>query len=986
MEIVAAAVVATGKFLCGSIYSKIKGIIKFQSNLDILEREMKGLLAVKDEVQTETDSAEKEGKVLRTQVIEWLKEVEELQLQVNQIQEKKLSRQSLNCRKRYGINREVVEKLKEIKRLLEAGSSHCGAVAVNHSMPSAVEHIPGPTIQDQTTPSKTLAEIMTLLSDNEVRRIGIWGMGGVGKTTLVRNLNNKLKSISSTQPFGIIIWVTISLNLDMRKVQEQIAERLNLERKMGESMEKLASRLYQRLQKEEKFLLILDDVWEKIDLDNLGVPQPEDHKGSTIILTTRFFDVCRHMMTDVQVRVAVLNDEESWQLFSRNAGNLTNLEHIRPFAKAIVRECCGLPLALVTMGAAMREKTKVELWKHALNELRRPVSCPPNIEHKIYKPLKWSYDSLEGKNIKYCFLYCSLFPEDFSIAISELARCWLAEGLLDEQENYEDSFNCVIHLIENLKDSCLLEDGAREDTVKMHDVVRDVAIWIASSSEDGCKSLVRSGIGLSEMSVVKLSYSPNRVSFMNNKIIRLPDYVVQCSEASTLLLQGNRPLDRVPERFLQGFEALRVLNMSETRIQSMPLSLLQLGELRALLLGGCSCLEKLPPLGGLSKLQVLDLSLTCIRELPKGMENLSNLMHLSLSHTQNLRTIQAGIISRLSCLNVLDMTHSGYCFSVKRDVQEEMACFEELKCLERLLVLYIRLERIPYFSDEDLSWMYRLRQFNFSVGPMPNFVEHEKGMVWSLSSLDLNSEERIGPLLSNASSLNLHKCLGLSDMLKDLVIDCFAGLKSLTISYCDSSVLGGARAKCDLLPNLEKLCLRQLKNGESISQLFVHLRLRFQHLKLLEVELCSKMEYLLDYGDDFFQSLPNLEVIKVRDCDSLGQLFRHHSEQSIAPHLVVPSLRILELDNLPQLSTLSRNEETWPLLEQVHVFNCDGVWKLPLTDQNAENIKEIKGDSKWWFALEWHTETTRSSLQPYFHRIQHRVQGIYQPLGYPDGT
>jgi disease resistance protein RPS2 len=222
-------------------------------------------------------------------------------------------------------------------------------VAVNHGMPRAVERIPGPTIKDRTTPSKTLAEIMALLSDDEVQRLSIWGMGGVGKTTLVRNLNNKLKSISSMQPFGIVIWVTISRNLAMKKVQKEIAQRLNLDVKMGESMERLTNRLYEKLEKVEKFLLILDDVWEKIDLDYLGVPRPEDHKGSKIILTTRFLDICRHMMTDRQVKVALLNDDESWQLLSKNAGHVASLEHISPFAKAITRECCRLPLALVTM-------------------------------------------------------------------------------------------------------------------------------------------------------------------------------------------------------------------------------------------------------------------------------------------------------------------------------------------------------------------------------------------------------------------------------------------------------------------------------------------------------------------------------------------------------------------------------------------------------------------------------------------------------------
>jgi disease resistance protein RPS2 len=608
----------------------------------------------------------------------------------------------------------------------------------------------------------------------------------------------------------------------MKKIQKQIALRLNLETKRGESVEGLANRLYERLEAEKKFLLILDDVWEKIDLDNLGVPQPEDHKGSKIILTTRFLDVCSHMMTDLQVKVAVLNDEEAWQLFCRNAGNVVSLEHIMPFAKAIARECCGLPLALVTMGAAMREKTKLELWKHALNELQRLVSCPPHIADKIYKPLKWSYDSLEGNKKKHCFLYCSLFPEDFSIAISELAQCWLAEGLLDKQENYEDSFNRVIDLIENLKDSCLLEDGAIEDTVKMHDVIRDVAIWIASSDEDGCKSLVRSGIGLSEMSVVEISDYAKRVSFMNNEITRLPDCVVQCLEASTLLLQGNRPLDRVPEIFLQGFKALKVLNMSGTRIRSMPLSLLQLGELRALLLVGCFSLQELPSLEGLNRLQVLDLSGTHIRELPRGMEKLSNLKQLNLSHTNYLKTIQARIISGLSSLEVLDMALSAYRFSVKRDIQEEIACFGELKCLERLLVLYIRLERITYFSYEDLSWIDGLRQFHFSVGPMGKFLptRHEKRVV-SIRCLDLCSEEHIGPLLSHASSLYLDNCLGLSEMLEDLVINsvgCFAGLKTLTIESCRGSVWqGGCASHYDLLPNLEELYLRDLNNVKSIS-------------------------------------------------------------------------------------------------------------------------------------------------------------------------
>ncbi|XP_030964959.1 disease resistance protein At4g27190-like [Quercus lobata] len=566
---------------------------------------MKSRIDRRKEIIHETEAAKKEGSQIRAPVITWLEDVEMLQPRVNRIHENQPSTCFLNFSKRYKGSREVEEILDNIKRLLKAGKFPHGLVYPTR-VPRAVEHIPGPSIQDQTTASKVLEKTMRLLSDDRFQRIGIWGLGGVGKTTMVITLNNELKS-TTRNIFGVIIWVSVSKNLDMKQVQTQIALRLNLEMKMEESVERMAIRLHQRLTNEEKYLLILDDVWQKLDLDSLGVPQPDVHKGSKIILTTRFMEVCRKMMTDVEVKVDVLNDEEAWQLFSQKAGDVAHLEGIKPFAEAIARECCGLPLAIIIVGAAMRRKTKVELWEDALKELQRSVPSVEGIEYEVYKPLKWSYDSLQGKNTKSCFLYCSFFPEDFSIEVSELVLHWRAEGLIDEQQNYVDSVNREIALIENLKDSRLLEDGSKKGTVKMHDVVRDVAIWITSSSEDGCKSLVRSEFCLSEISVGEFSNSLKRVSFMNSHIESLPNCLIQCLEVSTLLLQGSCRFEKVPYRFLLGFEALKVLNLSRTNIHSLPDSLLQLGDLCALFLRHCKYIEVVPILGSLRKLQILDL-------------------------------------------------------------------------------------------------------------------------------------------------------------------------------------------------------------------------------------------------------------------------------------------------------------------------------------------------------------------------------------------
>ncbi|KAL5736075.1 hypothetical protein ACOSQ2_030863 [Xanthoceras sorbifolium] len=218
-------------------------------------------------------------------------------------------------------------------------------------------------------------------------------------------------------------------------------------------------------------------------------------------------------------------------------------------------------------------------------------------------------------------------------------------------------------------------------------------------------------------------------------------------------------------------------------------------------------------------------------------------------------------------------------------------------------------------------------------------------------------------------------------MLETLVINsinCFTSLKSLTIASSNSYLrpAGGCAAHDDLLPNLEELHLHDLTYLESISELVGHLGLRFFRLKLLEVTQCSRLKYLLTYGS-FILSLPNLEEIKVSFCENLFQLFNYYSEQDTNcfskkkkeqdtnSEPVVPNLRTLELKNLPKLRTLCRYKECWPRLEQVEVFKSNLLTKMPLTTQNENTMKEIRGELQWWRQLDCDSET-KSSLQPYF--------------------
>ncbi|KAK0602863.1 hypothetical protein LWI29_037630 [Acer saccharum] len=499
---------------------------------------------------------------------------------------------------------------------------------------------------------------------------------------------------------------------------------------------------------------------------------------------------------------------------------------------------------------------------------------------------------------------------------------------------------------------------------------------------------VQARIGLTWISEVEMSKSLKRVSFMNNRITMLPDCGICCRETVSLLLQGNRLLSRIPDGFLQAFESLKVLNLSETHIRSLPQSILQLGDLRILLLKKCFYLEELPQLGRLSQLQVLDCSETSIRELPSGMKNLINLRQLYLSGTYNLKTIQSGIVSGLSGLEVLDMTSSAYVWGLKGEANDRRTTFEELQNLEWLHSLSIRLWRIQSLQNEDLTLIGRLRIFKLLIGPEAISFQskHDKRKL-IISGLQLSGEgEWIGRLLiTNASSMHLDNCSGLNQMLETLVISSigsYTGLKSLTITRSSSSLRpdGGCTANDDLLPNLEELHLYELSKLGSISELVGLLGLRFSRLKLIEVIRCDELEYLLTCGD-FIISLPNLETIKVSSCESLVEIFNFPSQENFVPEPVVPNLRTLKLVNLPRLETLSRQDESgqhskfiacvyhMKAIEQVEVNTCNNLRKLPLTIQNANTVKEIRGRVEWWRQLKLEEHNTKSSLEHFFKEV-----------------
>ncbi|XXG69390.1 hypothetical protein AAC387_Pa06g2275 [Persea americana] len=364
---------------------------------------------------------------------------------------------------------------------------------------------------------------------------------------------------------------------------------------------------------DKRYMLILDDLWNSINLSEIGIPPNKENRSRTAI-TTRIANMSAvQVFSDMNVekiRVEILTEDEAWDLFATNVGKeVVHQPHIKDVAKDIVMEYGGLPLAIVVVAEAMEGQNNEELWQDALRALTALAPEIEGMEPDVFRPLKKSYDDLGDEEVKKCFLYYSLFPEDYEIPVKRLIGLWIMEGFIDNVDNLVDASNKGHCIIETLKRRNLLEEGIQRGSnlVKMHDIIRDLALYIASSScNEGPKFLVKACVGLNEPPLEGTWREFETISLMMNDITEFPDKP-ECPNLISLILTGNCRITAVPHGFFELMLALQVLDLSYTSITSLLVSPSSLLNLRALILTACRRLTEVPFLGQLKKLQFLDI-------------------------------------------------------------------------------------------------------------------------------------------------------------------------------------------------------------------------------------------------------------------------------------------------------------------------------------------------------------------------------------------
>ncbi|KAH9667420.1 Disease resistance protein SUMM2 [Citrus sinensis] len=509
-----------------------------------LERVLQELNSQKEDIEATLKAEGDQGKKPRTEVKNWLQNVQRINSEAQSIDQEVKKRKYFS---RARLGKDVEAKIQEMKDYHQKGCSFTSLV------------IDAPPASGLILPTTTLVgENTKKIVKNIWEDLMVWGMGGIGKTAIMRHINNRLQE--ETNEFNDVIWVTMSQPLDLIKLQTEIATALKLSLTEDEDKVRRAGRLLGKLKAKKKFVLILDDMWEAFPLEEVGIHEPNKQNGCKLMITTRSVGVCPSMGCE----------EEALNLFLDKVGR--NILHVPTLSKeiinSVVEECAGLPLAIVSVAGCMR-------------------------------------------GVQHCFLYCALYPEDFPISKDELIGYWIAEGLIEEVKNVQDKYDRGYTILNRLVYCCFLESTKKGRCVKMHDLIRAMALHITSDSP---LFMVQAGVHLQRFpGEQEWRQDLEKVSLVKNDLPEIPSNMSpHCEILSTLFLQRKRNLQRIPECFFAHMHGLKIFNLSYTDIE--------------LLLRYCRRLERVPSLAKLLALQCLDLEYTAIKEVPEGMEMLENLV------------------------------------------------------------------------------------------------------------------------------------------------------------------------------------------------------------------------------------------------------------------------------------------------------------------------------------------------------------------------
>ncbi|XWS14649.1 hypothetical protein CRYUN_Cryun35bG0027400 [Craigia yunnanensis] len=319
-----------------------------------------------------------------------------------------------------------------------------------------------------------------MIGRDDLNVVGIWGIGGSGKTTLANELcrDNQVRSYFNSK----ILFLTVSQSPDLEQLRARIWGFIT-----GNDAMSYTNNLFVppgQLQCEwgsgPRTLVVLDDVWSLSVLEQLIFRIPT---YKTLVVSRFKFPA---IVVKEVYKVELLREDESMSLFCHSAFGQKSIPPIanETLVKQIVNECKGLPLALKVIGASLRDQPEM-YWASAMKRLSRGEPICESHQNKLLERMAISVEYL-NKKVKECFLDLGSFPEDKKIPLDVLINMWVEIHGIDEEE----AFAILVELSD--KNLLTLVKDARagdayssyyEICVTQHDVLRDLALHLSNRGD-----------------------------------------------------------------------------------------------------------------------------------------------------------------------------------------------------------------------------------------------------------------------------------------------------------------------------------------------------------------------------------------------------------------------------------------------------------------------------------------------------------------------